>query len=301
VSGDEAGQADEAADRARAIAALAGHPSFRRAVVLSAQGSIELHRAGPLVGWILGDRPRALFCHRLLYLEATRRPDEPRSGILPSRVRGDCAELGLCSPGRATAMVALMQTGGYLAPGPEAADRRVRRLVPTARLWELQRERVGRQLAAIAEISPVARAAARHLGERSFEAALAVALNDYFVSGYRVLDFAPDLRLFAERSSGMLILFQLLLASAAADSYPLRAPLDMPIAELSRRVRVSRTHVLRLLREAGERGLLVRRGETIVPAPHLGPVLLRFFAALFAIFERAAARALAVIDAPVPA
>lgn len=278
---------------ALSVAECLAHPCFPLAVLASARGAVELHLRGAVMSWLLGDRARALFAHRLVYLDSTRDPAEPRSGLLPTRVQADCVEMGLCSAGRAAAILALMRAGGYLAPGSETEDRRVRRLVATPRLWDLYRERIGRQLAAVSELSPAAARVAASLHEPTLATALLRHLNDYFVAGYRIMDYAPRLRLFAERSVGMMILFTLLIESADAGRFPLAGPVDLPIAELSRRFRVSRTHVLRLLRDAEAEGLLTRRGEGIVCAPELGAQLLALFAAIFHFIDQAAVAALA--------
>ena len=85
------------------------------------------------MNWMLSDRAKALFPFVLLYLDATAHPDDPRSGLTVSRMKAHCANTGLCSPGSAAAFLALLQIRGFLEPAPMAADRRVRRLVPTAR------------------------------------------------------------------------------------------------------------------------------------------------------------------------
>lgn len=259
--------------------ALARHPLFRRAALDSAAGSIEVHRGGRVPSWLLGDRARALFAHRLLYHEVTRDPADPRSGILPSRVKADAVELGLCSPGRAATFLALLQMGGHLAAGPAAEDRRVRRLVPTEKLWDVVRGRMERQYAAIGHISDTARAAVGQLHDRGLLGRLVVALNDDFTSGFRVLDHAPDLWLFAERSGGLLLLYHLMLRTPEA-AFPL-GPVPMPLAEMSRQLGLSRTHVLRLVRDAEAAGLLRRDGDTIVPSARLGAALVSFFCAMF--------------------
>ena len=82
-------------------------------------------------------------------------------------------------------------------------------------------------------------------------------------------------------------------ASGLALLRPEALPVALPIAELSRRFRVSRTHILRLLREAEAEGLLTREGENIVPAPVLGVSLVELFAAVFHIIDQAAAAAIA--------
>jgi DNA-binding MarR family transcriptional regulator len=274
------------------LAEIEAHPNFQNAVLLSARSFIELFRHRGFVGWILGDRARALLLPRLLYLEATHDPADPRSGIIASRVRAECVALQLCSPGRATAMLALMQTTGYLVPGPSAQDRRVKRLVPTEKLWSLQGARLAAQMAAVAQLLPAAARGLARLDDRRFRAALNIALNDWFSSGFRVLHQAPEMALFAERSGGVLMLYCLLVDSAERGCFPPTRPMPFAIADLSRRLRLSRTHILRLVRDAADAGLLVRRGDEIEFSVRLRAALMDFFASMFLLFDRSAAVAL---------
>jgi DNA-binding GntR family transcriptional regulator len=58
----------------------------------------------------------------------------------------------------------------------------------------------------------------------------------------------------------------------------------LSIAALARRFRVSRTHVLRLIRDAESAGLLIRlgeKGELVSFAPQLRQGIRDFFAAIF--------------------
>src|SRR5918996_2350365 len=124
------------------VAELQRHPKFEAAVAASRRGSIELHQSGRLSNWILNDRARAWFGHALLYLHATARPDDPQSGLTPARIKDLAVEAGICSAGRAAAMLSLMRAAGYLERAPVTGDRRVRRLAPTAKLLHVQRQRL---------------------------------------------------------------------------------------------------------------------------------------------------------------
>jgi hypothetical protein len=101
---------------------------------------------------------------------------------------------------------------------------------------------------------------------------------------------------FADRSAGMVMLFGLLLATQMGGSFVTDNPVAISIAELSRRLRVSRTQVLRLLRDAEEGGMLARVGpsyETIVVRPKLKQDLLTMLATMFVFLAGAASEAMA--------
>jgi hypothetical protein len=278
---------------------LRADPKFEAAVASSMRGSIDLYQGGGLSNWILSDRARAAFGHALLYLHATARPDDPRSGLTAARVKELSVETGLCSAGRASAMLALMRVAGYVAQAPSAEDRRVRRLVPTEKLLGVQRARLRRQFEVIAIMLPQARDVLPLFGREDFERALGRAIGLQFVSGFRILSAAPDLTPFAERSAGMIVLFSLLLAAETGGSFVTDKPVAISIAALSRRLRVSRTQILRLLRAAEESALLARAGsnyETIVLLPKLKHDLLNMLAAMFLFLAGAAAEAMAATE-----
>jgi DNA-binding MarR family transcriptional regulator len=282
------------------VAELQRHPDFEAAVAASMRGSIELHQGGKLSNWILNDRARAWFGHALLYLHAAARPDDPLSGLTPARIRDLAVGAGICSAGRAAAMLSLMRVAGYLERAPVAGDKRVRRLAPTAKLLDVQRQRLRRQFEAIAIVLPEAQAVLASLGRPEFENALALAIGEEFMSGTRLLSRSPDLKPFAEYSAGMVVLFSLMLATEQQGSFAIGNSIAVSISELARRFRVSRTQVLRLLREAEEDGFLARAAtnyESVVLRSKLKRDMLNMFAMIFLLLAGAAAEATAATRA----
>lgn len=273
------------------VAAFRRHPGFTKAMRQSAETSIRLHRGGRLLGWLLGDRARAIFGHAVIYLDATYDPADPRSGLTVSRVRDLCSELRLCSPGRAAAMLALMRVAGFVAPADGAEDGRVHRLVPTEKLLSLQRARLVGQLQALVPIVPHAAEALALIDEPRFARQMVLGIAGHFLDGFRVLMHAPELRLFAERSTGMVILFDLLL-KAGEDG---ERPVDLSIADLSRRFEVSRVHIIRLLRDAEAQGLVTRtgvRGETLIVTPACRSAAANMLATILVLFRNVSEAAL---------
>jgi DNA-binding MarR family transcriptional regulator len=253
-----------------AIRALQTHPKFSEAVAATARASIELHQGGRLMNWIMSDRARALMAYMAYYLEVSS--DGRGSGLTPTRIKRACADAGLCSPGRAGAMLGLMRASGYIALVTDPADGRIRRLVATDKLKENLRRRLSRQLDAAAPLFPDAADVSTLLGREDFERALIRWLGDQFSAGFRILAHAPDMALFGEHNSGVVILFNLMLSGKPDDAFPPRGPVATSIAGLARRFGVSRTHVLRLLRAAESAGHIERTGEHydgVILRPHL--------------------------------
>ena len=106
---------------------IQSHPAFRAAMRHSLERSISVHRGGRLFGWLLGDRARAVFGNMVTYLDATYEPGNTRSGLTSTRIKELAAELGLSSPNRAAAMLALMQVSGSAARADGKAESRATR------------------------------------------------------------------------------------------------------------------------------------------------------------------------------
>ncbi|MFZ5673061.1 MAG: hypothetical protein ACOZAM_08865 [Pseudomonadota bacterium] len=278
-----------------ALAMLRAHPRFAEAMRASAQGLIALHRRNRVMSWFLSDRPLALIGHAVIYLHLEGRADDPLSGLTPSRFRGFCRANRLCSPGRASAILAFLRLTGHIEAVPHPGDRRVTQLRPSEKLMEIARARLARQFPVVALLRPDVAPAVEALGDPDFETALFRAFGAWFISGSRILDHAPRLHLFAERDAGMLILYGLMLAGSPDDEVVPVKPVPVSISALAKQFQVSRTHVLRLLRDAEAAGLLSRGADTISLSTGLAEDLQNMQAGLFQLLATCAAKALAAM------
>ncbi|MBR0715078.1 hypothetical protein [Bradyrhizobium liaoningense] len=238
-----------------AVAALRRHPQFSRAMRSSAEGAVAIYRTNRLLNLLLSDRARALFTHVALYLHF----GGAESGLTVGAMKDLCVELRLCSRGRCEALLALMRAGGLLMAAPNP-DRRKRLLAPTEKLLALHRARWARQFEAMRGIFLEAADYLVALGDPAFVRAFATALGRRFVAGLRVLDNAPELEPFAERNAGVVILFSLALSGSEGEAFPPAGPVQLSINALATNFSVSRKHVLSLLRDAEQTGLLLRSG-----------------------------------------
>jgi hypothetical protein len=248
---------------AEAFETLRDHPRFAEAVRACAEHAVALYDANRLLNVVVSDRGRFLLALMALHLHRST-PE----GLTPRNLRAACAAYGICSPGRVSAMLALMQWGGYLTPGAG------QRLAPTEKFMALHRERWRSQLAAAGLVAPAAAEMAMRLDEPDMLGRFASAQADLFFRGFRPLDFAPAIRFSAERVAGLLMLVDLALRHWRA---PAGAPVELSVSDLSRRFSVSRPHVNGVLREAQERGLLRREGELAHVLPPLTEGVTRLF------------------------
>jgi hypothetical protein len=255
---------------------------------MAAAGMADLYQGNRLLNSLINDRARLLFGMLALDLHFTGQADGD-IGFTVTQAQENCLAHGICSPGRTTAMIALMRFGGYLEVLP-SRDRRRRLLGGTGKLIAAHQARWRLLFGAIAMMRPDGKKALPALDRSDFTPAYARLLADDFRAGLRILmDSAPELGLFAERNSGMVILFRLL-----ADSRASTAPVPVSISALARRYGVSRAHAGKLLRDAEKSGFLALsegRGYQIALTPRLLAAAKKFFATTFLYVGQRAAEA----------
>ncbi len=261
-------------------------PDFPAAMERGARGLVQIYRGNRILNRILNDRGRVIFGLFVLYLDAI--PDERGVGLTVTRIATLCQETGVCSRGRAKAMVMLMRWAGYLDMGPETgANRRQRPLAPTQRLLSEQITRWRKLLSALAVIYPPAEEVLARIDDPEFARILIREIGSRFHAGLRLLHFAPEVSVFAERDAGILIVMSLLISGTDGDVFPPEQPVPVPVAALARQFFVSRAHVLKLLREAETEGLIARTPSATGSVHLLEPLrsgMIAFFAAMLSTF-----------------
>jgi hypothetical protein len=273
-----------------ARALLLSHPEFASSVRRTAGCLVELHQGNRLLNMIVNDRGRLVVS--MIALDLYFRREVDGLGLTPSRLKAVCIEQKVCSATRAGALLALMRFGEYVAPTPVSDDRRRRELVPTERLIAAQRERWRCQFAGAASLMPEAAEALAAIDRPEFMPAMLREVSAHFYAGFRLLDLCPALRLFGERNGGMFVVL-MLLAAADYDAIRNQSPIPISVSFLARRIGSSRAHVIKLLRDAEEQGLIERPSPgTIVLLPRLVRESYDFFSITFLFLCRAAKDAL---------
>ena len=285
---------------AEALRAIEAHPRFSASLRLIAAGAVAQYRGNRILNMMITDRARFLIGVFAIHLHYLSRPGDPRSGLTLSRVKAICIEQKICSPGRAEAMLILMRMFGYLASARSEEDRRLHRLVPTDALIGWHRERLAFTLEAVAGVLPEGAQVLAVLDSPDFLARFVSHVARLYLSGFYYVDYVPELKFFFERNAGVVILFSIMLAGEAGDSFPPRGPVSILPATLARQFGVSRPHVRRLMHEAINAGLL-QRDETKPDGYRTLPALNAAFAritALYILHNAHAARAALAEVAP---
>jgi hypothetical protein len=263
---------------------LQAHPRFAEAMLATARHTVDQYSRSRVAGWLLSDRTLAVLALGAVCLDAETRADDSRSGLTPSRFKAFCVENRICSEGRAAAVLAFLRLSGHIEAETHPADKRITRLRPSGKLVEMVRTRLRGQLEVASILCPEIAPAAARLDDPAFERLFHCRLLSQYKSGMRLLAYAPAIRLFAERDVGVLVLLALMLGAEGSESVPHEGPLPLSIAALARRFRVSRTHILRMVRDAEAAGLVSRvgeRGEQLVFSPQLRADLRNLVASMY--------------------
>lgn len=235
--------------------------NMSRAVRSFARSYVAHFEHRPLLNLVTSDRGRVLMAWMALYFDALYDPAIPGSGLTVNRFKAACAETGLCSQGRASAMLGVMRFAKHIEPVTEARRGHSLRLSPTEKLRAAFRERIANTLGAMSLVLPEGRLGLDNLGDPVFERAFIIGACQAFLARERPMASCPLARLFADKKAGFLILFSLIL-STEDDGLPVDQPMTASIASLSKAFAVSRPQIKLLFRAAVEKGALLPVGDT---------------------------------------
>lgn len=172
-----------------------------------------------------------------------------------------CAASGLLSPGRARAMLLYLQFLGYVRPAPSTRGE-ARRYVATPALMQALRRQIQAGLEAASLIEPAAAALSAEMEDPDLLNAFIRHQGEGFIAAVPQYDTeAPIFRLLYHRHAGMQLLHLILLAAPNDQRFPPRGAATISVAAVARQLRVSRAHIMRMLGDAEQFGLLVREAD----------------------------------------
>lgn len=229
------------------------HPKFEEAGRLSMNRSLARYDRTPLMAHIAKDFVR--FCYGYFALALDAAGDLTLTGMQQL-----CKELGISSFGRAHAMLLHMRMIGFIAPNPEAPNRRTKPYVPTPPMVSAFREVMIEEALCYALLNPRLAELPDLLNDPAFFNAYVIAIGEALKNLIRNRRPNP-IQLFAERNAGMIILNKICQSAQEGDCYPPRGPVHISVAGLSKSFGVSRSHIARLLTEAEANGYLSRNAE----------------------------------------
>ena len=256
---------------AKAIDDLMLAPGLPAAIRSAADNAVRLYDGNWLRNRLLNDRGRLLAVLLILDLHFN---EAGGKGVTGARLRREVVDLDVCSAGRATAFLAALRFKHLLTAAPHSPAKE-RRLIPSATLLQVHRERWNGMFSAIAHIDAPAAAAARVLPDEVLFGPCTHVMAECFRQGVRVFEATPELRSIAERDVGLVTLVSFVSHGGSTS-----------ISQLARQFSVSRAHVANVLQLAEAHNLVCaepgRGGYRAGPA--LMPVLMRFYAVIFLTF-----------------
>ena len=232
-----------------------------------------------------------------LYLHYSYVRESNGVGLTVSSFQAFCTKVNLCSSGRASALLLMLKCTSYIEPAPDLANRRQRRLIPTERLIEEQRQSWTHLFDAMALIVPEGALWRNLLNRPKFMAAFVCHLGVTYLAGFRVLSYAPDLARIVESNAGLLVFLSLFLAATNDPARSSGTAVTVSLSALSKQFGIARAHARNLLSDAVATGLLTRSdmNMTVIVLPRLKQAVSDFFAATFALFAHCASAAAAEI------
>lgn len=245
---------------AEGIADFLAHPRLRDAIRHTISGALAVCDADPDAHANFRDVGRFVLGLIALYLDAT-------GGLTHRRLREISGEAGTLSGGRATAILLHLRMIGYVTAESTRADGSARLYVPTKRMKDVYRRRFRIELESLAMIEPEVEDLLARLEEDDVFRIVMAQLGALIGQGQQRQEIAlKRYDAITAKSSGTIIMFNLLAAADQAMDFPVPGFARVSVSALSRRFRVSRAHVLRVLREAEEAGFLSRRedGEGVI-------------------------------------
>lgn len=270
-----------------------GAPGFAAAHRAAIEGALEYSQGHAAFQSTVSDIGQFFLCSLALYLDAS-------GGLSHRRLRDLIGGTGLISEGRASAVLWRLRLGKFVEPD-DVGEGKLKRFVPTRAMEEAFRERVRVDIAALVSLDPAAAALLARLDEPEVFKPFIRQMGDDMIASAGKPD--PRLEAFykvAARTMGVLIIYELVRTTPDDGSYPPRGLSAASVAGLARRFKVSRSHVLSLLRQMETLGFLAFDPKTGRPVLReaLSEALRVFQALVFTGQLRAAHRALAGLQAP---
>ena len=267
-----------------AVAAMRARPGFSRAMRASAVRALERCAQNRSFDRISRDSGQFLLAMLAFYLHVT-------GGLTVGRLQTFCVEAKLCSRGRAVALLVQLRLLGFVEPQPRRGDQRVTLYTPTAGMEGAFRIWLSDSLETCAPLEPDAAIALARFDEPMVFDTFVKIFGEGVMAAARVhRPKHPSLAVISGRAAGMLILYDIMLRGPEVGPFPPTGALHASAHELSRRFRVSRQHVMRLLAEAEGVGYLSRetqKSECVIQ-PALREEIELYFAIAFLSFGHCA-------------
>lgn len=252
ASSRTAGASDSVGFAEAHIQAMRDDPRLEGAMRHSVNRALAYYRANPLMHRNLKDVGRFVLGVVALYLDAT-------GGLTHRRLRALSGQSGLISAGAASAVLLRLRLIGYVTPHGPQVNGQVKLYRPMPAMVDAFRERVRIELEAAAVFNPRVAAILKRLDEPEVFPSLMAVLGDDAINAARHPH--PDtigIDRISTRTAGMMILYRILSDADQGAAFPPLGEVTVSVSGLAREFEVSRSHVLTVLRDAEQAGLMTR-------------------------------------------
>lgn len=237
---------------------ILSHPRFAEARRLHHDRFLAVYSGDPFMVRLLLESGRFVLFLVVGYLKAVEDPDRPETWLTVKLLKEKMAVFGLASGRHIDELIGRLCAVGYMARQPAVADRRMRILAPTEKLYAHMRDWRMAYFAPLALMFPQHDYSILTRGDAVFEAAYARSCAASLPLSARILASLPDELLFFNRAAGSAVIAALFHAALAADEGPSVA---LPYGDVGERFGVSRTHVRKILVAAEAAGLVKLHGR----------------------------------------
>jgi DNA-binding MarR family transcriptional regulator len=233
---------------------ILANPRFPIARDEFVKAMLALYEHKPHLNRLLLEASRTVLLAVIMCLHA--RHDEADRASWPTLrlVADSMAEHELASPSRVHDLVSQLIKAGYLEQRVAPQDRRVRLLIPTAKMIAQDQDFLVSHHLPLQIMFPEPGYALIMTRDPAFQLKQRLVSRDLFALGAKILASNPIMMLFQGRDAGVMILIKMIQMAGPQSG---AEPLEISYSDLGGRFGVSRTHVRKLL-EAAEQLDLVR-------------------------------------------
>ncbi|HEX7759745.1 MAG TPA: hypothetical protein VF459_09595 [Caulobacteraceae bacterium] len=241
--------------------AMTQHPLFSVAARRLAAGMLAAAESDRALDSMVKDAGRFAAATWALQLHAT-------GGLTLPRLKRLCAASGLLSPGRARAVLLLLQYLGYVRPTQGRARNEPARYDPTPALLQAYRIHVRHALEACRILEPWVDIVLARLDEPGVVETFAKLQGEGLLIAVVATDLnSPFIRIVGQRHGGMQILHWIIQSVEDDGAFPPSRSAPASATAVARRLRVSRAHVKRLFSDGMREGLLSQAEDGSILLP----------------------------------
>jgi DNA-binding MarR family transcriptional regulator len=232
---------------------ILAHPRFVFARDEFVKAILALYEHKPFLNRLLLEASRTVLVNIIMCVYArfdeTDRATWPTLGLIADAM----AQHQLASASRVQDMVSRFVKTGYLEQRASPQDRRVRILIPTAKMFAQDQDFLVSHHLPLQILFPDPGYAPIMTRDPAFQLKQRLVSRDLFALGAQILAGNPIIMLFQGRDAGVMILIKMMAMGGAQGG---AEPMKISYSDLGERFGVSRTHVRELLEEAQELGLV---------------------------------------------